>query len=383
MESKCVYCSVNPPGNSEHVFCAGLGGENIFMNSVCNNCNTRFSPLERELLQNSPIGFMRSVEGIEGHRRNKKRPSPLKHNEIFSVDEVDNIVYEVGSFKALKSFRRPQIIQIKGKIYIEGPDTEDIQEFADAFEKWIKENRIMVLEKKSIYKGVRFSFTQENVIYDPFESKTVKGAAFCVLLNPNSKFNSILAPRIFFDDEKRLKLRSRSHPEAIQFLMEVLQLFHAGPVNLSSYSNRQTQTINVSASFDIVKVERACVKIGLNSLLHYFPETCNDTLINIAKDFVLEGTKGVKLNFSPQQISGIDELEKIHYVAFIQMHQGLVIRIRLFKTFIFSFLIEGLVLFLGIGIHSILEIDFINKKQELYDLNSFLNKHFPPGTVDF
>ena len=91
----CAYCNVNPPSNSEHVFPKGLGGENIYMDCVCNHCNNEFSLIERELFQKSFVAIMRSTEGIEGYSKNKRRRAPLKFPEIFQYVEADNVVYEI------------------------------------------------------------------------------------------------------------------------------------------------------------------------------------------------------------------------------------------------------------------------------------------------
>ena len=96
---KCVYCNINPVKNSDHVFPKSLGGENIYMDCVCDKCNNKFSKIERELFQKSIIGLMRSAEGVEGYSKNKRRPAPLKFPEIFQHDKEEKVVYEVGLWK--------------------------------------------------------------------------------------------------------------------------------------------------------------------------------------------------------------------------------------------------------------------------------------------
>src|SRR5688572_28277704 len=67
---KCRYCQNGYiEDGREHVFPKGMGGQDIFMDNVCGACNKKFSDYERALMRDSPIAFMRSVEGVEGYKR--------------------------------------------------------------------------------------------------------------------------------------------------------------------------------------------------------------------------------------------------------------------------------------------------------------------------
>jgi hypothetical protein len=48
----CIYCENVYEKDTEHVFPHGLGGQKLFINCVCADCNRYFSGLERELYQN-------------------------------------------------------------------------------------------------------------------------------------------------------------------------------------------------------------------------------------------------------------------------------------------------------------------------------------------
>src|SRR5258706_6934617 len=116
---KCRYCQfVYNGGAKEHVCPKGLGGQNIFMDNVCENCNRKFSHYERELMRDSPVAFMRSVEGIEGYKRSHVPAGAFLAPILLTFDDQSKVVYEVGQRYPFENFIRPQMILIKGGFYI-------------------------------------------------------------------------------------------------------------------------------------------------------------------------------------------------------------------------------------------------------------------------
>src|SRR6218665_2308367 len=186
---KCVYCEVNQAGNTEHVFPKGLGGEGCYMNCVCKDCNNNFSKIELQLFRNSPVGLMRSAEGVKGRWDNKTRPAPLKHPTPY-FDEENKIVYEV--------------------------------EVYNGFNIWKNENLIMVTkfhqkEGKKSYEAVEFSLIENKYVDKKFESSkklTGKEVTHYSLTENDDKFKEYFQPRIYLDDSEsekdKLKLKADS-----------------------------------------------------------------------------------------------------------------------------------------------------------------------------
>jgi len=241
IQDKCTYCLENQADKTEHVFPKGLGGENIFMDCVCSGCNNKFSDIERELLQNSFIGFVRTAEGIEGYAKNKKYPASLKNHTLFIFDEENKIVYEAFSYQGLKSGFKAQIIQINGKLYIEGPDEEDIKSLINAFAMWAKENLILITDKNRNYKGVKFSFQENGILFEELVINNAKHEIFSHLIDPNSKFKEFIEPRLFFGNEGKLLIRSKSHEDAYQFIIQLLELKNKPHIKLYGYPRMPTQ----------------------------------------------------------------------------------------------------------------------------------------------
>jgi len=377
MKLNCVYCDINPVGNSDHVFPKSLGGENIFMDCVCDKCNNDFSKIERELFQKSIIGLMRSVEGVEGYTKNKKRHAPLKFLEIFQFDKENKIVYEVGLHSGFKPYIRPQFIKVEGKFYSEAPTKEEMILFIDAFNEWRNKNLIMVTKfpakKGDKYEAVKYILKEGKYSYEKIKIDKVKNEVIHYnLMKDNDEFKEHFEPRLFFDDSNNLIVRSRETNEGINFIAELLTYCNRDAAKFNSYSAKNTKdAIRVSIKFDVVKMQQALVKIGLNCLMNYYPETKYNTLLRPIKEYVINGT-AIKKTID-KKINVLDTRTDMHSVLFYQLKQGLMIRTSLFRgQFVYSFLIENLNLFQRNGKFSGVEVDYKISKQRHLSSDEFL-----------
>ena len=378
MSVNCAYCEINPSGNSDHVFPKSLGGEDIYMDCVCDRCNNEFSKFERELFQKSIIGLMRSAEGVEGYSKNKTRPAPLKFPEIFQYDKKEKIVYEVGVHNGFKPYMRPQIILHEGKFYSEAPTQEELNSFLKLFHKWKTENLIIITKFPSVkgerYEAVKFVLKDEQYVIENIELEKVKKEIIHYsLMKDKDEYRDHFEPRIFIDDSNNLIVRSREVAEGVKFLIELLNYCNQDGASFSSYpiKNNTKDFIRISMKFDLVMMQQALVKIGLNALMHYHPETKYNQLLKPAKDHALKGTP-IKTAID-KKIELLDTREDLHSVLFYQLNEGLMIRSSLFGGhFTFSFLIEHLNLFDRSGKLSALEVDFNKAKQKHLSMQEFL-----------
>ena len=373
---KCVYCEVNDANKSEHAFPHSLGGANVYMDCVCNECNNKFSALERELLQKSLIGMMRSYAGIEGYNKDKIRPAPLKYPEIFFHDKTDHIVYEIGLYQGFSPFMRPQIIEVNSKFYFEGPSKEEIITYVDLYNKWRHENLVLVTQfpknKGDDYEAVKYKEEEDGITYQSISLKRVKKEIILyTLMKDNDEMKDDFEPRLFLDDRKKLVLRCRGIEEGIDFMKRLLE-YTKNPAPFGSYNQDKPEKpqIRVSMKFDIVKMQRALVKIGLNCLMHYHPETRNDSLLDEAKSFVLNETQ-IKSAIQPK-VQFLDAGNEMHYILFYQLNEGLMVRTSLFEgQFIYTFLIEKLKLYRP-GQFSGVEVCYKTREQNYLNMDEFL-----------
>jgi hypothetical protein len=377
---KCAYCNINSSSNSEHVFPKGLGGENIFMDCVCNECNAKFSGIERELFQKSFVGLMRSTEGLEGYTKNKRRTAPLKFPEIFQYVESDNVVYEVGIYLGFKAYVRPQIILINNAFYSEAASADEINEFIAAFNSWRKGNLTMIVEfpqkKGGSYKAIKYELADKEYKYSEVNFLKAKKEIinYRLMGGSSNEHYSHFDPRLFFDDSQNLIVRSKELEEGINFMKKLLDYCETGSANFKNYSDKPSKdAIKVSFKFDIVKMQRALVKIGLNCLMHYYPNTKYDPHLATAKEYVLFEKEGLKSSVN-EKTEMLDTDNRIHHVLFNQQREGLMIRTSLFGGyFVYSFMIEQLAL-LPNGCITALEVDFGSKKQAFFKEDEFLLK---------
>ena len=110
--NKCIYCDNEYDKNSEHVFPKGLGGEDEYCKFVCNDCNTRLSKFETELIQKSPISIERSIQELDGYNSLPEKAGQFKPQSLLFKDPETNIVYECGQYGKMNVYLLPQILLV-------------------------------------------------------------------------------------------------------------------------------------------------------------------------------------------------------------------------------------------------------------------------------
>ncbi|MCW3108624.1 MAG: hypothetical protein JWQ09_3130 [Segetibacter sp.] len=379
MPDICIYCKTNASAKSEHAFPKGLGGEDVYVDFVCNECNNKFSKYELHLMQLSIVALMKSYEGVEGYEKKKGvEKNRLKFKEILQYVPEDETAYEVGLYEGFKPFVIPQIIEIQAEFYIESFSEESATKLIQIFQKWIKDNQTIIKEfskDKSIPSIGRKIFRKDDKLI--FSTVEVSKGKSEILYNEiekddtNKHYYDKFFPRVFLDDRNRLTIRARSFDEAETFLLQLVSRFINAPFTITSFSPKLSQDwISVQIKFNIKYMQRALVKIGLNCLLHYFPDAQTYPEIEPAIDHVMKGTP-LPSSFQ-EKVVQIDSDRQVHTILFIQDPRGLILRIALFKAqFIYSILIENMQLFSNDEDFRVLEIDYVSHKQKLLDKREF------------
>ncbi|WP_431200481.1 hypothetical protein ACQ86K_12780 [Mucilaginibacter sp. P19] len=97
------------------------------------------------------------------------------------------------------------------------------------------------------------------------------------------------------DDEGKLKVRARTIVEAEVFLEDLLNdtLINNSYGSFKDY-DLSSPIVHVGFSFDGVKMERALIKIGINALIHYFPQVKGHRALTPYINYVLLGTDGFR-----------------------------------------------------------------------------------------
>jgi hypothetical protein len=377
---KCRYCQSEYSGGAkEHVFPKGLGGQNVFMDNVCENCNRKFSDYERALMRDSPVAFMRSVEGVDGYRRSEIPSGAFLAPILLTFDEEKKVVYEVGQRHPFENFIRPQFISIHGSFYVEGYTRDSLQNLDRKFAKWKREIRFIVVKKwrngTASIQWIEFvdTGTTYRTVVKPSCANGKEAIKIDILSETHDLF-AHLSPRLFLNDLGELRVRARSIEEASEFLIKFMDYTRV-PVALKSYS-KDTLTnplIYVGQSFNGLEVSQGLVKIGINSLMHYYPTHRDDASFNECISFVMTGNGAIEIKHHEQKDSIKDSKDGTHNIFFQQATYGMNVRISLFNGVggIFSFDVVGLMI-MNPGEFNRLVVDYKSRKMEFQDRAMFL-----------
>ena len=378
--NNCVYCDSDFNKCTEHVFPHGLGGEKIFVDFVCPDCNGLFSGLEAELYQKSIISVERSIQGIEGYSGSSKKQGRLKASSLFVMDEKNSVVYEGVQYAGMETCLLPQIIKVKEKTYIEGEDLDGLNKLRELFSIWVDGNLRAVIStkiksgsKSKEYYQYRIGRNSEISHQSVLQDIKVKDEIRVDILDKTNHLYSTLSPRLFLDNRNskkpRLRVRAKDEQLALDFLAEVVKLFK-NKTKLFSYSKEQIDSpiIQVGLNFDPKKLNRALVKIGLNSLIHYFPdERCSDSFGSMI-DFVNGRGDVSDITISFDKRDPLKDKNEYHSIFFQQGVNNFLIRVGLFGgVFAFNIFIKNLSI-LREGQYARLLIDYNERK------NIFQNK---------
>lgn len=381
----CMYCKTESLSSArEHVFPKGLGGPNVFMDRVCEDCNIKFSDYERALIRDSPVAFMRSIEGVEGYHRSNRPAGALLAPILLSFDEDKKVVYEVGQRYPFENFVRPQIILIDGVFYIEGDTAEGLLNLNKKFHIWKKNIACMVVKTftesasslqwiEFVDKGNKF----EPVVKHPI--KKIKAAIKVDVLLDSYPLYPFLSPRLYVNDLDELWVRAQSVEQAVTFLSKLMH-FTRQSVNLRSY-NKDTfghPLIYVGQSFNNLHFSQGLFKVGVNCLLHYFPACRGNSAFDNCIEFIMTGGGNICIDTEPKN-SIKDSNEGTHNLFFQQQTFGVNVRISFFNGSggAFNFNVIGLSI-LKPGDYCRLVVDYQNHTMEFQDkmrmIESFSSK---------
>lgn len=375
MKKKCFYCSNTYPKDTEHVFPDGLGGQKLFMPCVCEKCNNDFSKLEGELYQKGIPALMRSVEGITKQKKQNK-PTYFKAPILLTFDEKNKIVYEVNQNNEFKISLKSQIIKINSKFYLESSSQKDVDTLTNKFKKWRKDCLKIILKfpdkDNNSTSYIQFQIDDNKVSSKKAESfEKVKNSIIVEILD-NHELSKHLEPRIFLDNKNDLRLRAKSIEESIDFIKHFL-IFTSKPVKLKSFSREINDNgiVYVGHNFDSLKNEQAMVKIMLNCLIYYFPNSENSTSLENAKTFVKNGKTELKRSIEKTD-KIIDSKEKSHNIFFQQYQNNVRVRLSLFNgQLCYSIIIENLLILPNMDYNRLI-IDFVKRVNRLESKNDFL-----------
>lgn len=374
---KCRYCQSSYIGGArEHVFPKGMGGPNIFMGNVCGNCNRKFSDYERALMRDSPVAFMRSLEGVEGYGHLEKGAflAPI----LLSFDESRKVVYEVGQRHPFTNFIRPQILFDQDVFYIEGETRDKLESLTKKFNHWRKEVRFIVvktwLDDEASIQWIEFM--DNGTTYETNIKSNCAESKEAIKIDIFSEGHGLfihLSPRLFLSDLGELRVRARSLNEAIDFLIKLMDSTRKAFALCSYKKDTFTRPlIYVGQKFSGIQISQCLVKIGINCLMHYYKSVKDDDALNDCISFVMTGNGAIEIK-GEEKNSIKDSCEGTHNLFFQQTTFGMNVRISFFNGAggAFSFYVMDLKV-MNPGEFNRLVIDYNSRTMEFQNRVMFL-----------
>jgi len=367
----CIYCNNEFDKATEHVFPKGFGGEDVYVDFVCQNCNSEFSVLERDLLQNSILALPRSIEGIKGYNN---KYAFFKPEGLFTLDQANGITIEIGQHDKMEIFYRPQISELNNEFFITGDSDENLRKFNKKIQKWLDIDTLLIVKfLKDEHKNIKYyDIKEDKIVTSPVSTKN---AIIFRQYKNKSDLYDYMQPRVFMTDDRSLFLRARTEHEAIEFIKRFISHVKSKKPFSDVSSKIKDNSVNyVEQSFDGANVERAIVKICLNSLLHYFPQTpINDSIKRII-GYVNNGKSSIQKQLWEKNLI-IDNQDKTHNIFFSQLNNAFSIRFSMFNGLLILGVTIPEISIFDIGDYYRLVVDYNRRKNTLESFTEIMLSH--------
>lgn len=321
MSKLCVYCNKSNDFNGEHVFPASLGGDDrryMLTDCVCSYCNSKFSELELELARRSPIALGR-IGNQENSRDRGSKPNPPKMEvrSSYILDLENNQLLEVVVGAKFSSEIVPQAIIHDEKVNYTADDAKKLDLFISKAKILIKSETMTTVKKNGSENYEVISYKRINGKYVLSEQSTELRAPKVSALwiasvsesTGGSEFSTIpIHPRFVLHGGKSINYKALNTSDLCSDLDKFYNFISHYTGDNPKEGEIQNPLVKVSMSFDMPKMLRAMVKIGLNLLT--FCAGANylrHEAFQKAKAFVLDGDVGVRM----QVVGADDSLESL------------------------------------------------------------------------
>jgi hypothetical protein len=300
---RCLYCGEGGPFNDEHVFPAGLGGDDAYLltDVVCFECNTtRFSQLEERFMRSSPIAFPRVFLQEHGRGKGKRASTPTIHaNSKILLDPTSNLGLDVEVRTGGLPIILFQMLFSDAGIKLAGNDQVGFQDFYDALDNVLVDT-LQVVEKIGKGKAARFKvtpFSWNGGTYIQHEETLVtKLPANAIWRTSFPEDGHAYCPRLFQRLEGELLLRVHD-ADNIGSLLGLARKCLPGARGTAAIDTPVTDpSLHIDLAMDFASYPRVVAKIGMNLAAHVFGDAMiRDTAFDEMKQAILTGQLGPQL----------------------------------------------------------------------------------------
>ncbi|MQA18455.1 hypothetical protein [Rugamonas rivuli] len=405
-ELGCIYCGLQRPFNDEHVFPAGLGGDDrafMLRGLVCETCNSEtFSRMEAGLMRNSPEAFARIHSQPQGRKRKKSNGGPKFQPESITIflpegGDAEAEIRAGGQVALLPQFSLREN-QVKGQ----GSEASELKQFATGLQTIFREDSLLLVTKTACEDGVHYdtlTYQWDGICYqEAGRSVSSKPPELCIWKDQRPNDDVPDRPhRIFRRSGGQIVLRTGDKGTDSQFLTILrrnCQQVTGAANNAGPGTSITGAPIMVQMSASFIDRERVLAKIGLNLCAHVFGgsfvrQECFDEI----KLSILTGAKPIACrDHHPQHLDGQDMIARIlsatpprHHLCMltagplpggavaivfaIQLYGGVLTAVTLTESASFS--LSGTPIFLL--------VDYLNHKLSVLSLGDFGVKYPMPG----
>ncbi len=401
-EITCVYCGGSGPFNREHVFPAGLGGDDerfVLEDLVCEECNTKvFSPLELQFMRNSPAALSRIFFQPLGRGKGKKASaSSLQTNKTTVVDPNDNILLEAELMAGGKPCVLPQFIfddSCELGIKFRASDVSAASAFGDAVRELLADG-LTLIRKNSVSKAKRYQMTEwkwgsgglvEGAT--TFERQPATNGVWIETLGSSSNPGVVKDhPRLFRRSRGQVVLRVDDEDHIVPLMQKLQSLLSAATFGAAEGKTIDRPDMNLGFSMQIDVMERVLAKIGVNFAIYEFGgDFVSHEAFAPAKEAIRFGERRVPMGLVEesddlyQAFSGVSSDR--HLVALATLPSGdsechLVLLVRLYGGPIFHVLIAENMPQPTVPLPIFFAVEYNSHKMERLDALAFIQAYGP------
>jgi len=307
VKSGCIYCGLQRPFNDEHVFPAGLGGDDrtfMLRDLVCEICNSMtFSRLEAGLMRNSPEAFARVHSQPRSRKRRNAGSGPKFQPDSITAILPEGSDAEVEIRTAGQVFLLPQFSLRERHVYGQGSDNAELLEFSVRLDALLSEESLAVVTK-SDYQGQTcfdvLTYQWDGICYQEAKKLVLpKPPAFCIWKDQRPSDTAPDRPhRIFGRSGGQVVLRTGNNGTDSQFL-SILKRNRQQLIGVA-HNARPGQSITgtpimVQMNANFVDRLRVFAKIGLNLCAFSFGESfVRNPCFDQIKSGILTGSSAIE-----------------------------------------------------------------------------------------
>lgn len=275
----CIYCPSTGPFSDEHVFPAGMGGDDsnfLLVNSVCKNCNTGiFSKLELSLMRRSPIGLGRKFLQTKTREKGSRTSSPtIEAKTYFILDESGRSLEAEYDKSGAETILAQLIIEDK-KVYYTAGSKEQLENLYSSFLKILEAPKTHLITKLKtdnvLFNISTFEWVDDTYILSSTETLE-KPPKTGIWLETSLDKTTSISPRFYQRLAGQLNLRAKPDADYAGLLRSMRRTLPSmrdkqGDATESLIDN---PIIHMEMIIDTDGTERALAKIGVNFLTHTF-----------------------------------------------------------------------------------------------------------------